>query len=105
MSVHDFFFLSREKLSSMLEEDNCRVELKEKLSWEKVSTTDDTRKIARMAGTNILHTDVREFMRSFIIGVYFFLCSIVKSVFVCQDNLVTLLEGGIRRVILYVNKK
>ena len=105
MSVHDFFFLSREQLSSMLLEDSCRVELKVKPPWEKVSTSDDTRKIARMAGTNILHTDVRKFMRFFIIGVYFFLCSIVKSIFVCQDNLVTLLEGGIRRVILYVNKK
>jgi hypothetical protein len=54
-----------------------------------------------MAGTNIPYTDVREFMRFFIIGVYFLLCSIVESVFACQDNLLHFQEGGIGRVILY----
>ena len=77
MSVHDFFFFSREELPSLLQEDNCGVELRVKLPWERVSTSDDTRKTARMAGTNIRHTDVRKFMRFFIIGFYFFMYGIV----------------------------
>lgn len=62
MRVHDFFFLSREELSSKLLEVNCRAELQAKLSWERVSKSDDKRKIAKMTGTDILHTDAREIM-------------------------------------------